>query len=153
MASTGTTSRRGKKPAAGAQPEKRFRVVRSEGVTAIIDELQRGLPYQRLTLFEKRSGLPLETISQVIRAPKRTLARRKASGRLEADESERLHRLSALFEKAVELFEGDHERARRWSMAPMKALGRVTPLEMAGTEVGARAVEDLIGRLEHGVFT
>jgi len=153
MASTGVPSRRGKKTADAARPETKFRVVRSEGVAAIIDELQRGLPYQRLTLFEKRSGLPLETISHVIRVPKRTLARRKASGHLAPDESERLHRLSTLFEKAVHLFAGDYERAKRWFESPMKALGQVTPLEMAGTEVGARAVEDLIGRLEHGVFT
>jgi uncharacterized protein (DUF2384 family) len=32
-------------------------------------------------------------------------------------------------------------------------LGDVAPLEMAATETGAREVENLIGRLEHGVFS
>lgn len=150
MASTTTRAaaaiRRGKQGAG-------LRVVTSESVPKIIDELQRGLPYRRLTQFEKQSGLPLEAICRAIRVPKRTLARRKAAGRLAPDESERLHRLSELFTKAVHLFAGDHDRARRWLETPQRGLGRVTPLEMAATEVGAREVENLIGRIEHGVFT
>jgi uncharacterized protein (DUF2384 family) len=34
-----------------------------------------------------------------------------------------------------------------------KGLGGKTPLEYADTEPGAREVEDLLGRLEHGVFS
>jgi uncharacterized protein (DUF2384 family) len=32
-------------------------------------------------------------------------------------------------------------------------LGSVQPLELAQTDVGSRAVEALLGRMEHGVFT
>lgn len=157
MANTATgtreATRRGKQETNAPEQKAGFRVVSSNSLPKIIDELQRGLPYRRLTQFEKRTGLSQESITCVIRVPKRTLARRKAAGRLAPDESERLHRLSELFAKAVHLFGGDHDRARRWLETPQRALGRVTPLEMATTEVGAREVENLIGRLEHGVFT
>jgi putative toxin-antitoxin system antitoxin component (TIGR02293 family) len=79
--------------------------------------------------------------------------RRKASGRLQPDESERLLRISSVFERALELFEGDVQRARRWLSTPSKELDGTSPLDFARTEIGAREVEDLIGRLEHGVFT
>ena len=36
---------------------------------------------------------------------------------------------------------------------PVKALGMKTPLQYAATESGAREVENLLGRLEHGVFS
>jgi putative toxin-antitoxin system antitoxin component (TIGR02293 family) len=36
---------------------------------------------------------------------------------------------------------------------PNKELGDESPLDFTRTEIGARDVEDLIGRLEHGVFT
>jgi len=36
---------------------------------------------------------------------------------------------------------------------PNRALGNLSPLEMAATETGAREVENLMGRLEHGVFS
>lgn len=150
---TGTSeSRRGRGKAGAAAREVNYRVVTSDRVLNVIDELQRGLPYRRLTQFEKRSGLSLETIGRVIRVPRRTLARRKAAGRLGPVESERLYRLSELFAKAVHLFAGDAEQARDWLQAPQRAFGGTSPLEMAESEVGARQVEDLMIQLEHGVF-
>jgi putative toxin-antitoxin system antitoxin component (TIGR02293 family) len=83
----------------------------------------------------------------------RTLARRQSEGKLRPDESDRLFRASALFEKAIDLFEGDVTAAGRWLQAPQEALSNRTPLELASTDVGAREVENLILRLEHGVFS
>ncbi len=82
----------------------------------------------------------------------RTLARRKKDGRLAFEESERVFRLSALFDKAVGVL-GSLDEARRWFKASVRALGGKSPLEYADTELGAREVEDLLGRLEHGVFS
>jgi putative toxin-antitoxin system antitoxin component (TIGR02293 family) len=122
-------------------------------VAETVEHLRRGLSYQKLVQFQHTSLLPLETIARAIQLPKRTLVRRKKERRLHADESERLLRLALLFEKAVNLFDGDRAAARAWLARPCKALGRQVPLIAAETELGARAVEDVIGRLEHGVFT
>ena len=43
--------------------------------------------------------------------------------------------------------------ARQWLNAPQFGLGGAIPLEYAGTEVGAREVEDLLGRIEYGVYS
>ena len=64
-----------------------------------------------------------------------------------------LLRASRVFGRALELFEGDDAAARRWLSSPQRALGGSKPLSLAGTEVGTGLVEDLIGRLEHGVFS
>ena len=61
--------------------------------------------------------------------------------------------MSRVFARAIELFEGDDRAARRWLSAPQRALGGAVPLTLAKTEVGAREVERLVGRLEHGVFS
>ena len=45
------------------------------------------------------------------------------------------------------------ENGRRWLNSPQVGLGGATPLEYAETEVGAREVEDLLGRIEHGVYS
>jgi putative toxin-antitoxin system antitoxin component (TIGR02293 family) len=118
-----------------------------------IATLKAGLPFGSLTRFQKVSGLPINDVLRVVQIPPRTLARRKAQKRLTPAESERLLRLSLMFEKAVDLFEGNTDAARRWLQHPARALGRITPLAAAETEVGAREVEDLIGRLNHGVFS
>jgi putative toxin-antitoxin system antitoxin component (TIGR02293 family) len=115
-------------------------------------QIKSGLRYQELTDFQRHSELPLEWITKILRLPKRTMARRKKTRKLSSEESERLIRLSLLFDKATSLFEGDKLAARNWLNRPCKGLGDVAPLVLAETEMGARAVEDLIGQLEHGVF-
>ena len=125
----------------------------TDDVLSLVQKLKSGLSFAMLMDFVKNSGLALPEISQVLRIPPRTLARRKAEGMLTALESERLARLAGLFDKAVELFEGNGVRALTWLRAPSKALGSEPPLTLAETELGARAVEDLIGRLEYGVYS
>ncbi len=123
------------------------------GPAELIQQLERGFSFKTLQTFESRSGLALSRLAATIGIPERTLARRKVSRRLTPNESERLLRISAIFEDAVDLFEGDVAAAVNWLSTPRKALGDRTPLAYARTEPGAREVENLIGRLEHGIFS
>jgi len=82
----------------------------------------------------------------------RTLARRKKEGRFHSDESERVLRIASLFDRALQVLHSQ-DRVQLWFKSPQKGLGGKTPLEYADTEPGAREVEDLLGRLEHGVFS
>jgi putative toxin-antitoxin system antitoxin component (TIGR02293 family) len=117
----------------------------------LIAKIQEGLPYRAWELFAQATGLPREVAARVMQIPLRTLARRKEEGRLHADESDRLVRIARLFAQALGLFNGEVEPTRAWLMSPQMALGGETPLDYAGTEVGAREVDSLIGRLEHGI--
>lgn len=119
----------------------------------VIKELQAGLPYRAYRQFLDNSGLDTEAVVRVVGIAVRTLARRRDQGRLNGSESERLLRLAIIYEDALELFEGDTVATRKWLQAPQKALSGFTPMTMAESELGAREVEDLIGRLEHGVFS
>jgi putative toxin-antitoxin system antitoxin component (TIGR02293 family) len=119
----------------------------------MIKRIESGFGFNALLRFQKMSGLPMAEIADVLQIPPRTLARRRATRRLHPQESERLLRLAALFEKAVALFEGDVAGARNWFTRPVRALGYQQPLNYARTEIGAREVEHVIGRLEDGVFT
>ena len=113
--------------------------------------LEEGLSYEALEKLRRALDLPISRFSELIRIPSRTLARRKESKRLLPDESDRLLRLSRIVGLALRLFEGDLHEARSWLTAPQTALAGITPIEFATTEVGAREVENLIGRLEHGI--
>ena len=53
--------------------------------------------------------------------------------------------------KAVVVMES-LENARKWLFSPQVGLGGAVPLEYAETEVGAREVENLLGRIEYGVY-
>jgi putative toxin-antitoxin system antitoxin component (TIGR02293 family) len=125
----------------------------ASGPAELIQQVERGFSFKTLQTFESRSGLALSRLAATIGIPERTLARRKVSRRLTPEESERLLRISAIFEDAVDLFEGDAAAALNWLTTPRKALGDRSPLAYARTETGAREVENLIGRLEHGIFS
>jgi putative toxin-antitoxin system antitoxin component (TIGR02293 family) len=134
-------------------PKGRLQRSASSDVRDLIRQVEAGFPFTVLEDFQRASGLALGQIALLLRIPPRTLIRRRASGKLAPDESERLLRISALFDDAVRLFEGDVSAARLWMTNPKKGLGGETPLNFARTEIGAREVESLIGRLEHGVFS
>ncbi len=119
----------------------------------LIEQVQHGLPFKALVSLEAMSGMTASEIASIIGIPARTFARRRVAGKLAPDESERLLRIATVFEKTVGLFEGDVPAALAWLRTPKKALGQQSPLTYARTELGAREVLDLIGRLEYGVFT
>ncbi len=115
--------------------------------------VEEGLSYRTLERLMTNAGFTREAMADLVRIKPRTLDRRKKSGRLEPEESDRLLRVSRVLGQAIGLFEGDAAAARRWLSSPKRALGGVAPLNLAKTEVGAREVENLIGRIEHGVFS
>ncbi|HJQ97887.1 MAG TPA: antitoxin Xre/MbcA/ParS toxin-binding domain-containing protein [Candidatus Polarisedimenticolaceae bacterium] len=119
----------------------------------LLEKVEAGFPYSTFERFQRNFELQTEELANLVQIPLRTLSRRRESGALTAEESDRLLRVSRVFGKTLALFEGDVEAARGWLSAPARALANRTPLAVAVTGVGAREVEDLIGRLEHGVFS
>lgn len=119
----------------------------------LLRSVERGLPYRTFERFVNNTTIPSDDALVLVNIPQRTLTRRKHEGRFHQDESDRLVRASRIFGRALSLFEGDRDAARRWLSEPQKGLGGEVPLALARTEVGALEVERLIGRLEHGVFT
>jgi putative toxin-antitoxin system antitoxin component (TIGR02293 family) len=119
----------------------------------LVARVQRGLPYGSVERFLRNTALSIIDLAQIVQIPVRTLMRRKAQRRLQPDESDRLLRASRIFGRALELFEGDIAAARRWLSTPLRAFGGARPFAVAGTDVGAREVDNLIGRLEHGIPT
>jgi putative toxin-antitoxin system antitoxin component (TIGR02293 family) len=123
------------------------------GTSSLIQQIEAGFAYDALLRLESYIGVSIPVLASIIGIPERTLARRKAAGRLAPEESERLLRIATNFEKSVELFDGDIEAAVNWLTTPKKALNNEQPLLYSRTELGGREVENLIGRIEHGVFS
>ena len=115
--------------------------------------VEEGLPVLDIVQFGRDAGFSNEELARMIRIPPRTYARRVAhKARLKATEGERAVRVIRLFDLARRVF-GTDEATRRWLNSPVRALGGRSPLDFAQTEPGAREVENVIGRLEHGVFS
>lgn len=82
-----------------------------------------------------------------------TLAIRKRDGRFNPLESERILRLERTITRAMAVFYRDKARVKRWIESPARALGGVPPIDFLETDIGAREVENLLGRIEYGVYS
>lgn len=118
---------------------------------SLIAEVERGFPYRAFERLQRSAGLSSQELADVADIPVRTLQRRKSQGRLDRGESDRLVRFARILGRALELFEGNVESARRWLGTPLPALSHRRPLDLARTDVGTLEVDHLIGRLEHGI--
>jgi len=120
---------------------------------ALAAKVEEGFPIRSFLRLQNTLNLPSSDLARIVSITSRTLARRKLQGRLEPDESDRLLRVTRVYRLALGLFESDHNAALAWLSRPNRALDGKAPLRLATTEVGAREVERLVTRLEHGVTT
>jgi putative toxin-antitoxin system antitoxin component (TIGR02293 family) len=116
------------------------------------EAIEEGLPTEALEAAMDRSGLSWTEIGELV-IPRRTFSHRKENGQaLTPEESDRLVRLLRILTKARETFQSE-EKAERWLGEENRALGGRAPLEALRTESGARLVENILGRIAHGVYS
>jgi putative toxin-antitoxin system antitoxin component (TIGR02293 family) len=118
----------------------------------LIQRIQKGLRFSELKTLQDTLDLPFEKLAAKLCISRSTLQRRKATGRLSPDESDKVVRFSRLLRHATRVF-GDVERARAWLKHAQVGLGGAVPLDYASTETGAREVENLLGRIDYSVYT
>ena len=98
-----------------------------------------------------RHGYSEEEIFALV-VPKRTLARRKAADEpLTVEETDKALRLARIAVQAERVF-GEPEKAHRWLRKAKRELKGETPLAYLASEAGARVVEEMLHRIEHGMF-
>ncbi len=127
--------------------------LRPSQAAEIHKRVKAGLKFQAFERLRRNTQFSTSNLAEMVGIPLRTLQRRKEEGRLDSDESDRLLRVTRLFAKTLELFEGDAAGARTWFATEAPALGGEQPISLARTDVGSREVEALIDRLEQGVLT
>lgn len=118
----------------------------------MVRAIEAGLPVKELKDLQASLGVPMERLFFLLGISKATHHRRKASGTLGPAQSDRVVRFAKLMGKAVKVF-GNMEDAKQWLNSSQFGLGGAVPLDYAKTEVGAREVENLLGRIEYGVYS
>lgn len=111
--------------------------------------IREGFPPTVVDEVMHAAGLTLAEVAASLDLSVRSLQRRRGQGRLARHESDRLYRLARIIALAKNYI-GDDEAATRWLKRPNRALGGKTPLELMDTEIGARAVENVLGRIAYG---
>ncbi|MEM8561048.1 MAG: antitoxin Xre/MbcA/ParS toxin-binding domain-containing protein [Pseudomonadota bacterium] len=128
-----------------------IREVDSARLTQLVAD---GLSFEAAAQLADNLDIPAsELTSDYVHIPKQTLSRRRATGKFTTDESDRLVRYARILKHATDMMEGDQAAANRWLKTPQTLLEQCTPMEYARTESGAAEVQQLIGRIEAGVYS
>lgn len=111
-----------------------------------------GLPAEVVRRLAESTGTTLGELQEITKIDRSTFSRRiKQRARLKADESDRIARVARVAALATEAL--GHDDGIRWLREPNVALGDRVPLLLLGTDVGTHQVEQIIGRIEHGIVS
>ena len=123
----------------------------SEGAELLV-VLGNGLSYKVFGGVAERYAVDKVVLSRAIGIAPATLARRARARKFTPQESDRIYQVARVYQRAVDLFEGDVEKANAWMLRANPALGGEAPNAVLHLATGSRLVENLIGKLEHGVI-
>jgi putative toxin-antitoxin system antitoxin component (TIGR02293 family) len=115
--------------------------------------VEAGLEARAFELLADYANVTRSELAQAADIPLRTVQRRETSRArtFERAESDRLARIARLYAMAEDVL-GSQAAAQRWMTTPNRALDGAQPLRELETDVAAREVEDLLGRIRYGVF-
>ena len=116
-----------------------------------IKHISKGLSFSELEHLRSELDEPMEALAGQLSISRSTLQRRKTERRLSPEESDRVMRYWRILRHATRVF-GTVDRARQWLKYPQRGIGHAVPLEYASSEVGAREVDDMLGRIDYGVY-
>ena len=115
--------------------------------------VRRGLPAGTVAALAEKLHLGNNVLTRKLGIPQRTMTRRLSqASHLSPAESDRMVRMARVYANAVEMI-GDREKAIEWLSTPNRALGGERPLDQLDTDMGARMVEDVLGRIAYGVYS
>jgi putative toxin-antitoxin system antitoxin component (TIGR02293 family) len=117
--------------------------------TDLQEAIRDGFPQRVVEEVMTGAGISLKELAAILDLSPRSLQRRRRLGHLARFESDRIYRLARIVSLAKQ-YVGGAERAVRWLKRPNRALGGKVPLEFIDTELGARAVENILGRIAFG---
>jgi len=119
----------------------------------LAEVVRRGLPAGSLVVLGEKLEMNHAALSSKLAIPQRTLTRRLSQhSRLTAAESDRAVRLARVYATAVEMI-GDADKAAQWLRTPNRALGGAVPIDQLDTDLGAKEVENILGRIAYGVYS
>jgi len=116
--------------------------------------VQKGIPLSEVVRFAKALDLTQEEVASLLGLHMRTYQRWliESAKKLDSLTGGRYYRTLKVVQRAI-LVTGTPEISLKWLRSPQRALGQRIPFELLSTDPGAEAVDDLLGRIEHGVIT
>lgn len=118
----------------------------------LIQISRKGIKKSALSNLSKALNISMAQLAKLLPVTERTLQRRAANSLLNSTTSQQVILIGQLVTKGEEVF-GNRESFQNWLKQPNTALGGYVPLDVLDTTIGVQLVMDVLGRLEHGVYS
>jgi len=114
--------------------------------------IRKGLPVSVIDSIMEAFSLTSEDLVIPLGVSISTIKRRHKQTQLSPSVSDRLFRVASIVSEATETL-GSQEKAARWLHKPNRALGGDSPLSRLDTSIGFQQVEEVLLRIEYGIFS
>lgn len=106
----------------------------------------------QLNLLAQQFGVTLKELAPLLQLSESTLHRLRRQTTLAGATAERVELLRGVFQHGLRVYGGDEPALRDWLRYPLGELDGRTPLQTLTTIAGFTQVDDVLGRIEHGIF-
>ena len=111
-----------------------------------------GISKEDLENFKKKAMLDYDKLAKALSVTRATLINKKKQEKFNPLLSERILSLADIYSYGYEVFE-DEARFNKWMFSSNRALGGSTPFDLSSNQFGREEIKNLIGRIEHGVYS
>lgn len=113
---------------------------------------QKGVLRSKVDEVAKQFALTDRELARILNISERTLHRLRPDARLDASTSEKLLKLVLLYQHGIEVFD-TIASFNEWMKQKLRILGDKSPMEMLDTATGMEYVDNVLGRIEWGVYS
>lgn len=130
-----------------------YQNLENQEVHVLMEAARTGIEYSFFNQLLHKIPITLNEWAEILHLSNRTLQRyQKQKKNFETLQSERILEISQLYKYGLEVF-GDEEKFNSWMNSDIIALGGLKPKSLLDNSYGIGMVKDVLGRIEHGVFS
>ncbi len=118
----------------------------------LIEITRKGLPKSVVITLSEILGISMEQMSSLIHVSHRTIQRKSDTDLLNVYSTEQILEIAEVISRGIEVL-GTLEAFTKWLQVKLRVLNYKTPLDFLDTTFGAKLIKDILGRLEHGVYS
>ena len=119
---------------------------------AIIEQARQGVTTRQVDQLTQLLQVSFKEMATLLQIAERTLHRFRREGHLDQQASERLLLLENLTAHGLLVFDGRTDALADWLRYPLKELTNQPPLTLLTTISGFGLVDDVLTRIEYGVY-
>jgi putative toxin-antitoxin system antitoxin component (TIGR02293 family) len=117
-----------------------------------MDLIEEGISKKALESFKEKAQLDYDQLAECLNVARATLINKKGEEKFNRDVSDKIVSLVDIYSYGYQVFE-DRGRFNEWIFRPNKALGNRTPFHFMHNSFGRQEVKNLIGRIDHGIYS